>query len=114
MTNVTLQQKLGTLVSQLGTDVQSISNEVASLEMEMEQNLTLVRSGQDSYGVFTTLTWKRSDGTTFRTSVLSGGTSPQYTTRTNTYYAANGTTAKKVITHTLGYTNGILTSETLA
>lgn len=114
MTNPTLNQRLTSLVTQLGTDVQSLNNEVAILEAEVEQNLTLERSGLDANSVFTTLTWKRSDGTVFRTSVLSGGTSPYYATRTSTYYASNGTTVKKVITHTLAYTSGILTSETLA
>lgn len=114
MANTTLNQRLSALVTQLGTDVQSLNNEVAVLESEVEQKLTLVRSGADTNNIFTTLTWTRSDGTTFRTSVLSGGTTPYYTTRTTTYYASNGTTVTKVITHTLGYTNGVLTSETLA
>jgi len=113
MTNVTLQQKLAALVQQVGTDVQSLTNEMTVVEAEVEQNLTVVRSGVDANNLFTTLTWKRSDGTVYKTSVLSGGTTPQYTTRTTTYYAANGTTIKKVFTHTLAYSNGLLISETL-
>lgn len=53
--------------------------------------------------IFKTLEFKRSDGTLFKKSVLSGGTAPKYTTRTVTFYAANGTTVDQTITYTLSY-----------
>ncbi|WP_309087236.1 tail fiber protein [Domibacillus sp.] len=62
------------------------------------------KSGKDANGVFTTVEYRRkSDDTLLIKSVLSGGTSPQYTTRTVTYYAANGTTVSKTETYTLTY-----------
>ncbi|MMZ43495.1 hypothetical protein D1872_50460 [compost metagenome] len=48
------------------------------------------RSGKDVNGVFTTITYKRPNGSTYKTSVLSGGTSPKYNTRTETYYDEAG------------------------
>lgn len=55
-------------------------------------NLSVERLDQDSNGVFTKVIYYRHDGTKFMESILSGGTSPQYTTRTETYYAADGVT----------------------
>jgi hypothetical protein len=75
---------------------------------------SLYRSGKDSNGIYVTVQWKRSDTTLFKQSVLSGGTSPAYTTRTVTYYAANGTTVVKTVTYALSYTSGELTSEVIS
>lgn len=71
------------------------------------------KSGKDAEGIFTTIEQRRkSDNTLARKSVLSGGTSPLYTTRTITYYAANGTTVSKTETFTLTYdADGVLISE---
>lgn len=72
-----------------------------------------VKSNKDSNGIYTTVQHKRkSDGTLVRQSVLSGGTSPQYATRTVTYYASDGTTVVKTDTFTLSYdSDGDLLSE---
>jgi len=72
----------------------------------MQRNIgvfSVYKSGKDSNGIFTTVDYKRTDGTLYARSVLSGGTSPQYTTRTITYYASNGTTALRTDTYTLTY-----------
>jgi hypothetical protein len=69
------------------------------------------RSDKDANGVFVTLEYKRTDGTLFKKSVLSGGTSPQYTTRTVTYYDADGTTVLLTKVYTLTYSGDDLTSE---
>lgn len=71
------------------------------------------KSGKDSNGIFTTVQYTRkSDNTLAVKSVLSGGTSPQYTTRTITYYGINGTTVEATVTKTLSYdTDGDLLSE---
>lgn len=61
------------------------------------------RSGKDTNGIYTTVEKKRSDGTLAEKSQLSGGTSPNYTTRTITYYGLNGTTIEKTVTRTLSY-----------
>jgi hypothetical protein len=81
----------------------------------MQRNLgifNIYKSGKDSNGIFTTVEYKRLDGKLFARSVLSGGTSPQYTTRTITYYGTDGTTVLRTDTYTLTYdTDGELISE---
>ena len=76
--------------------------------------LSLTRSNKDVNDIYVTLTYSRADGTLFKTSILSGGASPEYTTRTVTYYAADGTTVSKIESYTLAYTDGELTSEVIA
>jgi hypothetical protein len=75
-------------------------------------NFNVYKSGKDSNGIFTTVDYKRPDGTLYARSVLSGGTSPQYTTRTITYFDTDGTTVIRSDTFTLSYDgNGDLVSE---
>lgn len=76
-------------------------------------DLKTVKSSKDANGIFTTITYRRkSDDSLFATSVLSGGTSPNYTTRTVTYYELNGMTVRETLTYTLTYdTDGALVSE---
>jgi hypothetical protein len=86
----------------------------ANALLKVEHNsFKTVKSNKDSNGIFTTVEHKRkSDDTLVRKSVLSGGTSPNYTTRTVTFYAANGTTVTRTDTFTLTYdTDGFLISE---
>ncbi|MCL9971093.1 phage tail protein [Anoxybacillus kestanbolensis] len=81
----------------------------------MQRNLgifNVYKSGKDANGIFTTVEYKRTNGTLYARSVLSGGTSPQYTTRTITYYAPDGTTVLRTDAFTLTYdANGDLISE---
>lgn len=77
-----------------------------------QTDFKVYKSGKDSEGTFTTIEYKRNDDTIAVKSVLSGGTSPQYTTRTITYYALNGITVEKTSTRTLSYdVDGVLISE---
>lgn len=72
----------------------------------MQRNLerfSKYKSGKDSNGIYTTIEYKRADGTLFARSVLSGGTSPQYSTRTITYYDTDGTTIIDTVTYNLIY-----------
>lgn len=80
---------------------------------DLTDDLKVIKSNKDSNGIFTTVTYRRkTDNTLFATSVLSGGTSPSYTTRTITYYEPNGTTVRKTVTNTLSYdADGALVSE---
>jgi len=78
-----------------------------------DQTLSTTRSDKDGNGIYTTITFTRSDATVFKTSVLSGGTSPEYTTRTETFYAADGLTETSTKVFTLTYDAGDLVSETL-
>ena len=57
----------------------------------------------DSNGIFTTVKYNRVDGTLAEKSVLSSGSSPAYTTRTVTRYAANGMTVVSTTALTLTY-----------
>ncbi|WP_373845089.1 hypothetical protein [Clostridium sp.] len=61
------------------------------------------KSEIDSNGIATEINLKRSNGTLIMKSVLSGGTSPNYTTRTETYYQADGTTVKSTVVYALTY-----------
>ena len=72
------------------------------------------RSGRDSNGIYTTVEYRRQDTTLSRRSVLSGGTSPAYTTRTDVTYASNGTTVLQTLVFALTYASGELVSEVLA
>lgn len=65
--------------------------------------LKMIKSGKDGNGIFTTVEYKRPDNTLAAKAVLSGGTSPKYTTRTVTYYAPNGSTVTLTKTFTLSY-----------
>lgn len=77
-----------------------------------QTDFKITKSNKDANGIFTTIQYKRSDDTLAIKSVLSGGTSPQYTTRTITYYGLDGATAEKTTTHTLSYDiDGVLISE---
>lgn len=82
-------------------------------ELDNVNYLSTIKSLKDVNGVFTKITYKRkSDGTVFATSVLSGGTSPQYTTRTLTFFETDGTTVKSTKVFTLSYdSDGDLISE---
>lgn len=89
-----------------------VATEAELSELISGKNLSLVKSDKDSEGIYTTVTYKRSDGTIYATSVLSGGTSPQYTTRTLTFYETDGTTVKTTKVYTLSYDDdGDLISE---
>lgn len=68
----------------------------------------------DANGIFTEIQNKRADGSLYLKSILSGGTSPNYTTRTETEYGLNGVTVKATRVYTLTYdANGELISEVL-
>ena len=95
-------------------DLTALTARVTEAEVVTKDKMSVYRSNKDTYGVFRTITQKRSDGTTFRTSELSGGTAPQYSTRTLTFYAADGVTVSSTATYTLSYdTDGDVVSEVL-
>lgn len=114
-------------LKELGLDVvQYVDNKSSEAEQnakaytdtapeEMQRNLgvfNVYKSGKDNNGIYTIVEYKRTDDTLFARSVLSGGTSPQYTTRTVTYYDTDGTTVLRTDTYTLTYdTDGDLINE---
>ena len=77
--------------------------------------LRLVRSGKDANDIFTTVEEHRVGGNRATRSVLSGGASPSYTTRTVTEYDLDGVTVLRTTVYTLAYDGaGLLTTETVA
>ena len=81
---------------------------------ELDQ-YNMYRSAIDANSIFTQVDYKRYDNTLFIRSILSGGTSPSYTTRTVTYYDLNGSTVLYTKVYTISYDgNGNITSEVAA
>jgi len=74
--------------------------------------LNIYRSDKDANDIFTKIEWKLPNDKLAKKSVLSGGTSPKYTTRTVTYYESDGVTVKLSKSYTITYdTNDDMTSE---
>lgn len=67
-------------------------------------NGAFVEGSSDSCDKFTVVQVKRLDGTLALESILSGGTAPNYATRTEKYYASNGTTILNTIAFNRSYT----------
>jgi hypothetical protein len=73
---------------------------------------TITKSNKDANFIYTTYERKRYDGTLIMRSILSGGTSPLYTTRTETWYGVDGTTVLATKAYAISYdVDGIVTSE---
>lgn len=96
------------LVFATQADMTALTTKVSNIET---QPYSTERLSKDANGIFTDIRLKRSDGTLMQKSVLSSGTSPKYTKRTVTFYAANGTTVTGTKVYTLTYTGDDLTSE---
>jgi len=87
---------------------------IRRIDRELE-SYSMVRSNKDSEDIFTTIEWKTSDNKLVKKSVLSGGSSPTYTTRTVTYYAEDGSTVISTKIYSLQYdADGNLISETVS
>ncbi|MCM3316188.1 hypothetical protein M3603_05810 [Rummeliibacillus stabekisii] len=104
--------------TQLVGDIDGNSNSLVPTQNAVRKKIEqteykITKSGKDSNGIFTTVQYRRkSDNTLAAKSVLSGGTSPKYTTRTLTYYGIDGTTVENTIIKTMSYdADGDLISE---
>lgn len=94
-----------------GTDTEEVLQEVGKLLTEHLSDEVIhniphrtIRLNRDANNIFTTIEHHRkSDNTLLKKAVLSGGTSPTYTTRTVTYYAKDGTTVIRTDVYTLSY-----------
>lgn len=67
---------------------------------------------QENAGIFELVEYY-SEGILRKTSSLSGGTPPEYTTQTIVLYEADGVTVTSTTVFTLAYSSGILISKTL-
>lgn len=94
----------------------NLANRITQLESDFSTIPTLIRegveqsfffvtkSGKDGNGIFTTVEYRRkSDNTLVARSVLSGGTTPLYTTRTITVYEDNGIDVAMSVSFTISY-----------
>lgn len=82
--------------------------------LDINQPLTFTRENKDANGIFTTINYFRTDGSLAKTSVLSGGTTPQYAYRTETWFESDGVTEAYQTTYALTYDeDGTLISEIL-
>lgn len=86
---------------------------VTESSIDVLQHTRTIRSNKDAEGIFTTVEYRRTSNDTLAgRTVLSGGTSPLYTNRTITRYAADGVTVENEIVTTLTYdVDGDLVSE---
>lgn len=103
----------GSIIYASAEDLSFLTEEVSMLKQEVIPSLSSERLNKDSNDIFTEIQYKRLDGSLFKKSVLSGGVSPEYSTRTVTYYAADGVTMINFQTFNLLYTDGELTSEVI-
>lgn len=106
-----LSDEIETDVAESMEKVEVALAKIENLSFE-SQTLKTVKSNKDSEGIYTTVSYyRKTDGTLYGQSVLSGGTSPRYTTRTLTFYSAEGQTIKTE-TYELTYdADGMLISE---
>lgn len=96
------QAKADAVQSNLNTHTSNYNGHVADYNVHGDISRRK-RSSKDAEDIFTTVEWFRTDNTLAKKSVLSGGTTPKYTTRTVTYYAANGTNVVKTQVYSLTY-----------
>lgn len=109
---MSLENKLLALAESIGTDVKELFTTLN--DIAIGPPLSVTRTGEDGNGLFTVISHYRADESLFKISTLSGGTSPEYTTRTVIFYMEDGTTVKSTQVYTLVYNgNGVLISETL-
>ncbi len=119
-TNIIDMRKIKNTTESLAKEIKKNGDDFLSYKTENTQNVadlknyTVLKSNKDSVGICTTVMLKRVDGTLFMKSVLSGGSSPKYSNRTETYYKADGKTVDIVINYTRTYdSDGILLSEVI-
>ena len=109
---MSLENKLLELAAAIGTDIKALVT--ALNDVVIGPPLSVVRSDEDANGLFVTIKHFRTDSTLYKTSTLSGGTSPLYTTRTVVYFEADGVTVKSNQVYALTYkVDGTLISEIL-
>lgn len=101
--------------AEIDSELAQIAGQSTTLAFRLNQSLvySTFKLNKDANDIFTELQYKRADGTLYLKSILSGGTSPEYTTRTETEYETDGTTVKSTRVYTITYTDGKVVSEVL-
>lgn len=100
-------------------DLRFINPNFDTIDSELRKNIeelySIERSNKDSNNIFTTVTYKRPDGTIFKVSLLSGqSSSPKYPTRIVRFYNAQGNSIVKTVNFQQNYdADGNWISETI-
>lgn len=106
----------GTPTDPLDVSPEYVDNKITTHNNNLNAHLNatnIERLNKDGNGIFTETRIKRTDGTLLIKSVLSGGTSPAYTTRTEYIYDIDGTTILITNIYTLAYDlDNVLITET--
>lgn len=93
----------GNLFMMISNHINDPNAHIEVIEKAIENNYyTVKRSNKDDYGTFKVVEHYRKDSKLVRKSVLSG-TAPNYTTRSVTYYANDGTTVVVTVNSKLTY-----------
>lgn len=96
------QKALKVVSDVVSNEITEVTNKV--VKIESEKNLSKLRTNKDAEGIYTTVTYKRkADNTIYCISTLSGGTTPLYTTRTEQYYDAAGSSVIETLVYSLSY-----------
>lgn len=106
------EQELSTALRQRVESIDGISENVNNL-IDSSENLRMIKTDKDEHGTYTLVTYRRKNNDTlFGTSRLSGGTGPNYTTRTVSYYDQTGNSVIKQNVFSLVYdSDGLLVEE---
>lgn len=92
------------------SDVQTAIDDLQNLD---DLLVSITRTGKDANDIFTVISYYDATTALRRTSTLSGGTSPEYTTRTEVDYAADGITVVATRVYTQMYDTGDWVAEVL-
>lgn len=111
-----IDNQINTRLNTLDAEIQKVQD--GSLVTLGEFNPTITystyKTNQDANGIYTTVTYKRADGTVYKVSELSNAVDGNYTTQTITYYQADGVTVDKTEVYTITYNaDGDVESEVL-
>lgn len=110
----TVAETLQALFTQVGDDERNLALLIDAFKNIKEEVLEYQQSGADTNGVYTTTDYFREDGTLYRKHILSGGSSPEYTNLSITFYATDGTTPNFEWRYLLSYdANGNIIAKAL-
>ncbi|MGK0467160.1 hypothetical protein [Clostridium sp.] len=107
-----VNNKIGDVVLN-AADVGAVSTGDFTSHLANNSTYSTYKLNVDANGIFTEIQYKRQDSTLILKSILSGGISSLYTTRTETEYLADGITVKATRVYNITYMDDKITSEVL-
>ena len=112
-----IDTEVDTKINELNKEIQKVQDGSLVTVGEFRPTVTysMYKSNLDNNGIYTTVTYKRADGSTYKVSQLSNiNDNGNYTTQTITYYLADGTTVDKTEVYSINYNaDGDVESEVL-